>query len=71
MPWFSGLALLLELVETTGVWPHGLFDAYFGMIPKAGGDSTPLGQRPLGVLPVVYRLWASLRLGHHRDRARV
>ena len=23
-----------------------------------------LGQRPLSVLPVVYRLWASLRLGH-------
>ena len=34
------------------------------MIPKADGDSTPLGQRPLGVLPVVYRLWASLGLGH-------
>ena len=24
----------------------------------------PLGQRPLCVLPVVYRLWASVRLGH-------
>ena len=32
------------------------------MIPKADGDSSPLGQRPLSVLPVVYRLWASLRL---------
>ena len=37
------------------------------MIPKADGDSTPLGQRPLSVLPVVYRLWASLRLGHLRE----
>ena len=37
------------------------------MIAKADGDSTPLGQRPLSVLPVVYRLWASLRLGHLRD----
>ena len=54
-PWFSGLAILLELVETSGVWPQGLLDA---MIPKADGDSTPLGQRPLSVLPVVYRLWA-------------
>ena len=26
-----------------------------------------LGQRPLSVLPVVYRLWASLRLGHLRE----
>ena len=37
---------------------------FFTMIPKADGDSTPLGQRPLCVLPVIYRLWASVRLGH-------
>ena len=37
------------------------------MIPKADGDSTPLGQRPLSVLRVVYRLWASLRLAHLRE----
>ena len=67
LPWFSGLAILLGLVETTGVWPQGLLDAYKPMIPKADGDSTPLGQRPLSVLPVVYRLWASLRLGHLRE----
>ena len=66
-PWFSGLAILLELVESTGTWPQGLLDAYIVMIPKADGDSTPLGQRPLSVLPVVYRLWASLRLGHLRE----
>ena len=42
-------------------------DASIAMIPKADGDSTPLGQRPLSVLPVVYRLWASLRHGHLRD----
>ena len=47
LPWFSGLAILLELVETNGVWPHGLLDACIAMIPKADGDSTPLGQRPL------------------------
>ena len=67
LPWFSGLATLLELVETTGTWPQGLLDAYIAMIPNADGDSTPLGQRPLSVLPVVYRLWASLRLGHLRE----
>ena len=49
--WFSRLAILLELVETTGVWPRGLLTAFFAMIPKADGDSTPLGQRPLCVLP--------------------
>ena len=67
LPWFSGLAILLELIESTGTWPQGLLDAYIAMIPKADGDSTPLGQRPLSVLPVVYRLWASLRLGHLRE----
>ena len=67
LPWFSGLAILLELVESTGTWPQGLLDAFTAMIPKADGDSTPLGQRPLSVLPVVYRLWASLRLGHLRE----
>ena len=34
MPWFSGLAILLELIESTGTK---------AVLP----DSTPLGQRPL------------------------
>ena len=67
LPWFSGLAIVLSLVEDTGTWPQGLLDACNAMIPKAYGDSTPLGQRSLSVLPVVYRLWASLRLGHLRE----
>ena len=62
LTWFSDLAILSELVETTGIWPQGLLDAYIAMIPKADGNSTPLGQRSLSVLPVVYRLWASLGL---------
>ena len=41
-------------------------DAYIALIPMVDGDSTPLGQRPLSVLPIVYRMWASLRLGHLR-----
>ena len=40
----------------------GLLDAYIAMIPKTDGDATPLGQRPLSVLPVVYRIWASARM---------
>ena len=27
----------------------------------------PFGQRPLGVLPVVYRIWASARMGQLED----
>ena len=34
------------------------------MIPKSDVDCTPLGQRPLCVLPVVCRVWASVRLRH-------
>ena len=62
-PWFDGLARILSLVEDTGVWPDGLLDAYIAMIPKTAGDATPLGQRPLSVLPIVYRIWASARMG--------
>ena len=53
---------LMVWLEETGVWPDGLLDAYITMIPKVDGDATPLGQRPLTVLPVVYRIWASARM---------
>ena len=61
--WYDGLARILTKVEDTGVWPDGLLDAYIAMIPKTDGDATPLGQRPLSVLPIVYRIWASARMG--------
>ena len=62
--WFDWLAVVLSRLELDGVWPDGLLDAYVTMIPESDGDSTPLGQRPLCVLPVVYRIWASVRLRH-------
>ena len=65
--WFDGLGAILGLTEETGVWPEGLLDAYMIMIPKAEGNSTPLGQRPLSVLPVVYRLWVTVRLEHLQE----
>ena len=65
--WYDGLARILTRIEETGVWPDGLLDAYIAMIPMVGGDATPLGQRPLSVLPVVYRLWASTRMGQLAD----
>ena len=61
-PWFGGLACILCEVEEDGVWPEGLLDAYIAMIPEVGGDATPLGQRSLCVLSVVYRIWASARM---------
>ena len=65
--WFDGLARILTKVEDLGMWPDGLLDAYITMIPKSDGDATPLGQRPLTVLPVVYRIWASTRMGQLDD----
>ena len=60
---FDGLARILTKVEDIGVWPDGLWDAEITMIPKTDGDATPLGQRPLSVLPIVYRIWAAARMG--------
>ena len=62
--WFDWLAVVLSRVELDGVLQDGMPDAYIAMIPKADGDATPVGQRPLCVLPVVYRLWASVGLRH-------
>ena len=59
--WCGCLARVLSVVEG-GVWQEGLLDAYIALIPKADGDATPLGQRPLSVLPVVCRIWASARM---------
>ena len=48
--WFDARGLLLVVLMVGGeVWLEGLFD-------------TPLGQRALSVLPVVYRFWASARM---------
>ena len=63
--WYDGLARILTKVEDLGVWPDGLLDAYIAMIPKTDGDATPPDQRPLSVLPIVYRIWASARMGQH------
>ena len=39
--WFDRLARILSKVEDTGVWPEGLLDAHFAMIPKTDGGATP------------------------------
>ena len=46
LAWFSGPAVLLNMVESTGNWPHGLLGACTATIPTVDGDSTPPGQRP-------------------------
>ena len=64
LAWFDCLAVILSRIELDGFWPEGLLDAYIAMIPEVDGDCTPLGQRPLCALPVVYRPWASVQQGH-------
>ena len=60
--WFGGLARIFSKVEDTGVWPEGLLDACIVLIPKTDGDATPLGQRPVNVVPSAHRIWASVRM---------
>ena len=52
--------LLLE-VERLGKRPARLAQGYTALIPKVGPPG-PLNTRPLTVLPMVYRLWAGVRL---------
>ena len=65
--WYDQLARILTKVEDFGVSPDGLLDAYIAMISKTDGDSTALGQRPLSVLPIVCRVWASARMVQLED----
>ena len=66
--WFDGLAEVSVLMEESGMWPEHLRDAHIVIIPKEGGDVTPIGRRrPLSVLPFVYSLWPTVRLGHLQD----
>ena len=53
--------------QDIGVWPDGLLDAYIAVVPETDGDATSLGQRPLSVLPVLYRIWASARVSQLED----
>ena len=61
--WYDEVARILTKVEDLCIWLDGLLDAFIAKIPKTDGDATPLGQRPLSVLPIVYRFWASARMG--------
>ena len=67
LSWVVGLAQVLRQMESAKQWRQCLLDASIAIIPKAEGDSTPLGQRHLSVLPVVYRIWASVRLAHIQE----
>eukprot|EP00435_Cladocopium_sp_Y103_P067902 s395_g30.t1 len=53
---------LFACVETQQCWPDAMLYGFCSLIPKEAGDVSPLGQRPLGVMSVLYRLYAAFRL---------
>jgi len=55
------LGMLLNLIEDTGAWPKDLTTGTVSLISKGEGTS-PLSLRPLGIMSVVYRLWAGTRV---------
>ena len=42
-------------------WPEELLTAFIALIPKLDGDARPQSQRPITLLPVLYRLRSSTR----------
>ena len=57
---YDDLAAVLGQIEKEGQWPPGLLGAIVTLLPKKG-DPGPLDQRPISLLPMVYRLWAAAR----------
>ena len=58
----DGLCVLFDTIESTGHWPAALTTGYLCLIPKTDSDGSPSNLRPLSILSVIYRLWASVRL---------
>ena len=59
----AALTALFAAVERLGRWPSGLAAADVVLLPKPGGPpDQALQRRPITLLPVIYRLWARLRL---------
>ncbi len=56
----SALLDIYKLCESTGYFPSSFYYSYTALIPK-GTSRTPLSLRPIAVLPVPYRVYASLR----------
>jgi hypothetical protein len=55
------LACLLCKVEETGIWPNDLTQGLITLISKGEGTE-PTKLRPIGIMSVVYRLWAAVRV---------
>ncbi len=57
------LARFLNMVEEAGAWPTELAMTVIALVPKEGA-MTEAELRPIGLTPVIYRLWMCIRKPH-------
>lgn len=57
---FDDLAGILAQVEAEGNWSAEISGAIVALLPKKD-DHGPFAQRPISLLPMVYKLWAAAR----------
>lgn len=55
--WYEAVALALQNVLETGIWPEEALKAYVVLIPKGNGNKIE-DQRPITVLELFYRIFA-------------
>ena len=63
---WPSMAAILNRIEEVGEWPAALAGAKIVFLSKGEGNAV-MGQRPIGILPMDYRLWARVRLREAED----
>ena len=54
-------AVYNHMEEHNGGWPGDMMEAFVALIPKVDSDGEPRNQRPVTLLPMLLRLWSSIR----------
>ena len=61
LPLHDAMLSLLSQVESTGKWPLQMMQGAVNALEKIPGAETVNQYRPITILPIVYRLWSSIR----------
>ena len=61
-PLLEKLCIVFDHIESSASWPDSFVCGYLCLIPKPESDGSPSSLRPLSILSVLYRAWASIRL---------